>query len=1216
MKTLRSFFILAAALVSQNALAEPTVTTAISTGLFEPFGVAVDTNNDYYLTDGTHQVFKYTSSLGTLVSLAGARFQYGDADGPGFLARFWAPKGIVWYDGGLVVADSGNHTLRKISLGKSVATVITFAGASGQTKRLFDGPLSSPNVNFNAPAGLAVDGSNNLYVADAKNNAIRKISPDPLVPGSFLIRTIASDLFEPTAMSAAPDGVVYVADTRGHAIRVLTPQADGTYAKSLLAGSPLQISGYQDDYFSTNSLLSSPSGVLWVGGDLGLLVSDSGNHALRRIYQDDDLNAYFGTTDLWTVATYSGSPSEAGLMDGGISVARFSSPGTLVRDQRGDLLVMDGGSQTLRRIQITTPKPRMPDPVIGFVTWVTNDLNVRISKLVAFDDLISYTEQAIIAIKGEPESISFTAGPTPALFAPDTIPDPVPNVSAGPPPYKDGMTEGEVPPSMLSPQPDITIKAVSSAEGRQPSNIVKARVQFKVSKPVIMGDNPVSFQVKLSTEEAEIFYTVDGSEPTNSYATNVFGPKTSGETFSLTDSSTLALLNKGPVKFRARAFKLHFQPSDLVSQDFSLTNFAANRISLGFAVGEASSAFVGAAGQRFFAPVTLSLLPGQQMYGLQFNLTVTNISAAPRVQSDGESFRFNTMLLKPIPNSNPLVFTHIANEFIDDLTKQEWSMMFTNFDINLLGVGWMEQAAKTNLYDATKQDLITYSQAHDTLFESAKGKVILGAYSFLIPPSAAFQQGYELRVARPSATADGYSADVFIDAPTNGSLTLGPINSIKQLTVRNPGYLVGDVAPFRWFNAGDFGDNNLLNNDVMQIFRSAVNLMNYPPLDCDMLAAMDASSGSTNGYLIDASNDTINHIWLGDTNLNVDDLYVTFRRSLDPTLFNVMRYWSNGTATNIVLVPNLFRGQLASQKPPRTSGRAADLPAEAALISTSTETPGVTFWLDDSRVQPGQKVRVPLRARIAGQYPIRVCMFGFAVQALEGAPPLTQPVGFVPAAGLGQPTFSDASGPSIFAGAWLNNAVSGVWGNTELGTMEITLPANAPATAAYRITFSHISASPNGLGLLPKQITDGLLTVSDRSASSWGDGIPDSWRLRYFGSLSNLLSARDADADGDGAPNWAEYKAGTNPTDIKSCLRLQVAGSNQAGSPRRPLLSWPTTLGKTYLVEFATSILEPLWMPMATGIQGTGALVQFSDPDPGSAPRFYRVRVDDDQTLF
>jgi hypothetical protein len=146
-------------------------------------------------------------------------------------------------------------------------------------------------------------------------------------------------------------------------------------------------------------------------------------------------------------------------------------------------------------------------------------------------------------------------------------------------------------------------------------------------------------------------------------------------------------------------------------------------------------------------------------------------------------------------------------------------LLFTNSNAgNLLGVGWLERFGEDNLYPTLRQDLVTYSKPHDNLFLSPFGKVVLGAYSFVIPPNATTDSVYQIQLERPSATSDGVSSDAFIESPLDGSLTNGPINSVKTVRLQSRRYVVGDVAPFRWFNAGDFGDTNLLNNDVLQVF--------------------------------------------------------------------------------------------------------------------------------------------------------------------------------------------------------------------------------------------------------------------------------------------------------------------------------------------------------------------------------------------------------------
>ena len=146
--------------------------------------------------------------------------------------------------------------------------------------------------------------------------------------------------------------------------------------------------------------------------------------------------------------------------------------------------------------------------------------------------------------------------------------------------------------------------------------------------------------------------------------------------------------------------------------------------------------------------------------------------------------------------------------------------------------------------------------AHDDLFLQSGGQVILGGFNFQVPTNAGPGQIYQIQIGRPSATSDGIGApgsSVFIYSPTNGSLAGGAINTIKNVTIGQRKYIVGNVYPFRWFNAGDFGNTNLQSADVEQVFQSAIYGLNYPPSGSDFFDAMDSCGGTYvdlgHGYL-------------------------------------------------------------------------------------------------------------------------------------------------------------------------------------------------------------------------------------------------------------------------------------------------------------------------------------------------------------------------------
>jgi hypothetical protein len=228
------------------------------------------------------------------------------------------------------------------------------------------------------------------------------------------------------------------------------------------------------------------------------------------------------------------------------------------------------------------------------------------------------------------------------------------------------------------------------------------------------------------------------------------------------------------------------------------------------------------------------------------------------------------------------------------------------------------------------------------------------------------------------------------------------------------------------------------------------------------------------------------------------------------------------------------------------------------------------------------------------------------VEPLDGSPPITSAISFATGANLSSQPLSSSQGPNNYAGAWLDSTVSGVSGTNIIGTLSVTLPSNVTTNSAYRVHFDHFSASPNGLALFKTTVQDGLITVGDRSGSSWGDGISDSWRLRCFGTVSNALSAADADPDGDGASNWAEYVAGTNPLDATSIFQLQPGGSTGSSSFT---LQWPSVVNKHYTVQSSSSLTSGSWTTLATNIPGNGQSMQWTDSNGTGQARFYRALV-------
>ena len=1196
--------------------AQITVTTVTTNGMKEPFNVVVDANNNVYISDSGHnRILRLDGSTEAETTLAGiVTDPPGSNDGPSYAAHFNNPQGLLVAGlggvGGLLVTDSGNHLLRFVRF--SDGTVTTLAGQTS------GGPAvnaSGTNATFRYPNGLAQDGSGNVYIADWGNNVIRVVNlSDPLFGVTNLLLS-GTSLHRPTGLAYAGTnqagaGLLWVADTGNETVKLITLTSPTTGDLTTYLGTPGE-TGTNDALFGASALFNAPSGLLWVN-QIGLLISDTLNNSIRLATN----NPLLGATN-YSVVTFAGTPGQAsgGLLDGNAPAAQFNAPQGLAMElDNNGFLVADLKNNALRRIQNGPPLSPVGAPAIGYVTYQPGAEGEMVSELETAQPFLLdnvYT----IAIRADPGvETHFTWGPTPATPIDDTIPDPSATVGSTAPFYQDGVTSNSVPPTIVSPGPDITIKAISFQPGRLNSPIVSARFQFKTANPQVSGRNAASFAVTDQTLGAAIYYTLDGSDPTNGSPS--LGPIASGAALSLNAPSNLV--------FQARAFYPNFQNSDTVSNLFLADDFIPNSLTFGFASGQASSDFVASPGQSFVAPVTLTVLPNTTILSLQFDLTVTNGGSNPGPQVAPGTYGFQSTLTQPNP-ANPGTYMAIPPAmYLTALSgtvppqvppsqvmeyQSAWfeNLEFTNSSLNLIGVGWLEREGESHLFNTSAQDLIETSQPHDTVFSQSAGQVVVGKYTLQVPVNAVNGQTYQMQLSRPSATSDGIGdpgSEVLITTPTNGAIT-----GTKTLTIGQRRYIAGDSAPFRWFNAGEFGDTNLDNADVMQVFQSAIYALDMPPQGSDFFDSMD-SCGYTyvdlgNGYLqpntmvtganewnplFDGDDKTINQIAFGDGVLDVCDVYVTFRRSLDPSLTWFQRFWTNGVRAAQVI---------GNPPPPPVAG--------AAPKNLLVQRPSVNFASSDFLASPGQTLQVPITAQVFGTYPLRVLMLSLSVNALDGSPPLTSPVQFTPNPALGQPTFSSAQALGSYAAAWLDASITGFSGAASLGTLTVPIPVNAPSTAAYAIHFDHASGSPNGLASFPKQTLTGLITLSDRSASSYNDAIPDSWRLRYFGTVSNLLSQASADADGDGANNWDEYLAGTDPTDPKSCLRLS---NIQAQGPQNPgsVVRWPSVAGKQYVIESSATLFAPNWIPLSTN-SGSGADLIFQDNSAAANATFYRVRL-------
>ena len=314
------------------------ITLKISTTSIQlqyPAGIARDSAGNLYVADASSNTIEKVTAAGVVSTLAGVAGAAGSQDGTGSDARFNQPAGVATDAAGNVyVADTGNATIRHITPGGAVTTL---AGSS-TSRDSRDGAGS--DAQFNQPSGLAVDNVGAIYVADALNATIRKITAGGTV--STLAGAAGSrgetDASGPAARFNFPNGVavdaagnLYVADTYNAAIRKIGP--DG--AVTTLAGSA-GITGAVD-LTGRNALFNQPFGMA-VDAAGNVYVADSGNSTIRKIAPDG------------AVATLAGMAGIAGQADGTGHLALFNQPHGLVIDGAGNLFVADAGNAAIRRV--------------------------------------------------------------------------------------------------------------------------------------------------------------------------------------------------------------------------------------------------------------------------------------------------------------------------------------------------------------------------------------------------------------------------------------------------------------------------------------------------------------------------------------------------------------------------------------------------------------------------------------------------------------------------------------------------------------------------------------------------------------------------------------------------------------------------------------------------------------------------------------------------
>lgn len=265
------------------------------------YGVVADHKGNVYISDPAHSVIRKVNKFGIITRYAGTGI-YGNSGngGAATAAKLCIPQGLtVDKIGNLYIADAGAHQIRKVD----TFGVITLVAGDG-TQGYFGDGLAATTASLDSPYAVAVDRSNNIFIADRNNSVIRKIDAIGIIStyagigGSFGFSgdgglATSAQLNRPAGVAVDTNGVVYISDSYNNVIRQVNPTSgiislfagNGTAAFGGDLGSPLGANFFYPYGISLDNYGN-------------MFIADGNNQRIRRIYPNPTSVNNINTTSL------------------------------------------------------------------------------------------------------------------------------------------------------------------------------------------------------------------------------------------------------------------------------------------------------------------------------------------------------------------------------------------------------------------------------------------------------------------------------------------------------------------------------------------------------------------------------------------------------------------------------------------------------------------------------------------------------------------------------------------------------------------------------------------------------------------------------------------------------------------------------------------------------------------------------------------------------